>query len=363
MARRPDSGRTEPTGRSARRAGSTELGEGMELSARNAGGRRSLVPTRRTFAARVAVASLGIVSMLGGSSCTVPPAGPSTQEGRPLSSELAGAVAGAAKSCPALSPPRLAGQLMAESGLDPKWRGQDGALGIAGLTDDAWLRWRPSDSAPRTDDTANVEALAHYTCDLIGQLRQERLGTDLWRLALAAHETGVDAVRASKGIPAAAEPYVDRVAAYAAWYEKVDQPPVQIEPTPSATGNPSTPKPAGSPSAPAKPSPRWHTVTVRDTAVLERNGSWRSDRLSLTLSAAGDVVLYDRGKVVWRAGTANRGATKLVFQADGHLVLYTDAMATVWSSESAGHDGAVLLLGANGRVSIVHSGQTIWSIP
>jgi hypothetical protein len=83
----------------------------------------------------------------------------------------------------------------------------------------------------------------------------------------------------------------------------------------------------------------------------------------LTLSAAGDIVLYDRGKMVWHAGTANRGATNLVFQADGHLVLYTDGMATVWSSRTAGHDGAVLLLGANGRVSIVYRGRTLWSIP
>jgi len=365
------------------------------LSVRAGGKRRALV-------AQVAVAAVGIASLLGGSGATVATAGPATPEGRPPSPELAAAIAAAAKACPALSPPRLAAQLMVESGLDPKRRGRDGASGVAGLTDAAWLRWKPSDSAQRTDDVANVEALAHRMCDLVGQIRHARAGGDLWRSALAAHKTDVDAVLASKGVPPAAESYVDTVTAYAAWYGKLVRPPVQVQPTPKPDGSPSMPGAADKPpptvspptekppvkkpaakkppvkKAPAKkpatkksPSkksttktaPRWHTVTVHNTAVLGRNRSWRSDRLSLTVDGAGDVVLYDRGKVVWRAGVANRGATKLVFQADGHLVLYTSAMETVWSSRTAGHDGAVLRLGANGRVSIVHSGRTIWSRP
>jgi hypothetical protein len=389
------------------------------LSIRTAGKRarrRALVSSRRrgsrrALVAQVTVASVGIAGLLGGSGATVATAAPSIPEGHAPSPELAAAVADAAKSCPALSPSRLAAQLMVESGLNPERRAQGGARGVAGLTDSAWLRWKPSDSAQRTDDAANVEALAHRMCDLVGQIRHAHAGGDLWRSALAAHRTDVDAVRVSKGVPPAAESYVDTVAAYAAWYGKLERPSVQVQPTPSGSGEPS--KPAGPPSAAekppptvrppvkrspvkrsavktspvkrspvkrspvkrspvkmpptkkphTKPSPQWHTVTIRNTVVLRRNGSWRSDRLSLTLSAAGDIVLYDRGKMVWHAGTANRGATNLVFQADGHLVLYTDGMATVWSSRTAGHDGAVLLLGANGRVSIVYRGRTLWSIP
>jgi hypothetical protein len=358
---------------------------------------------RRAFVAQVAVASVGIASLLGGSGATAATAGPSTLEGHPPSPELAAAVANAAKSCPALTPTRLAAQLMVESGLDARRQGPHGARGVAGLTDADWRRWKPSDSAQRTDDAANVEALAHRMCDLVGQVRHARAGGDLWRSALAAHKTDVDAVRVSKGVPAAAESYVDRVTAYAAWYGKLELPSVQVKPTPSAPEQPSTPKPLGPPIVPGgavkppstvrspvtrplikrvpakksltkahtkksaskprtKPSPQWHTVTVHNTAVLGRNRSWQSDRLRLTLTAAGDVVLRDRGKVVWHTGTANRGATKLVFQADGNLVLYTDSMATVWRSNTPGHDGAVLVLGANGRLSIVHGGRTIWSI-
>src|SRR5437899_6404975 len=41
----------------------------------------------------------------------------------------------AAASCPGLTPPRLAGQLMANSGFNPQAKRAGGGSGIAGLTD------------------------------------------------------------------------------------------------------------------------------------------------------------------------------------------------------------------------------------
>ncbi|MEU4339253.1 hypothetical protein AB0F59_32170 [Micromonospora lupini] len=128
------------------------------------------------------------------------------------------AVAAAAHSCPTLTPARLAGQLMAASGFDANARSDNGGTGLAGLTDAEWKQWKPGAAVRRDDPTANINALAHLTCDLVGQVRQRGIGGDPWRLALAARHAGVEAVRAAKGVPRASAAYVERVAGYATWY-------------------------------------------------------------------------------------------------------------------------------------------------
>lgn len=48
------------------------------------------------------------------------------------------AINGAAQSCRALAPPRLAAQIMAASAFDPRTTAVDGGTGSAGLTDGVW---------------------------------------------------------------------------------------------------------------------------------------------------------------------------------------------------------------------------------
>jgi hypothetical protein len=159
------------------------------------------------------------------------------------------AISRAALSCPTLNGPRLAAQLMAASGFDVNARGADGRVGVAGLTDELWRRWIPWPDAPRMDPVANITALAHHMCDLVGELRLAGLGGDRWPAALAAHRAGLPEVREAKMIPPTAASYVDTVSRYAVWYGR--QPEFRADAGPSPTGQasavPTGPQPVPDP--------------------------------------------------------------------------------------------------------------------
>ncbi|TDC22295.1 hypothetical protein E1211_31535, partial [Micromonospora sp. 15K316] len=207
-------------------------------------------PARRWTAALlllVLAGAAGVVASSGFGSATAGQA--PLLVGRPVPAGEARIVAAAALSCPALTPARLAGQLMAASGFDAAARTPAGS-GLAGLSDTSWERWKPGVTADRGDHAANVTALAHLTCDLVGQVRQAGVEGDGWLLALGAYHSGLAAVREAGGIPAPAREYVDTVAGYAAWYARqplagVDTPttangPVGVAP---GRGTPATPLP------------------------------------------------------------------------------------------------------------------------
>ncbi|HWS33517.1 MAG TPA: RICIN domain-containing protein [Actinoplanes sp.] len=128
----------------------------------------------------------------------------------------------AADSCPALTPARLAGQVMAASqfsGNAVAGFSAAGGRGVAGLTSQAWRKWAPWPEAEQTDNKANVVALSHAMCDLVGQLRVVGIQGDQWRLALAAHRVGMAPVLQVATVPATAREYVDTVERYTAWYD------------------------------------------------------------------------------------------------------------------------------------------------
>jgi hypothetical protein len=175
---------------------------------------------------------------------------------------------GAASSCRSLSPPRLAGQIMAASGFDPGATGGDGGQGVAGLTAATWQRWARSPNAQRSDPNDNIVALAHDMCDLAGQLRAAGVTADEWWAALAAFHSGIAAVVAAGGVPATASDYVGRVTGYADWYAGRPEfvvpprsaaasgtgPPVQPSPVPAAPSIAPTPV-AGTPGKTAPSAP------------------------------------------------------------------------------------------------------------
>ncbi|WP_345639411.1 family 16 glycosylhydrolase, partial [Rugosimonospora acidiphila] len=125
-----------------------------------------------------------------------------------------------AQSCPALTPPKLAAQLMAASGFNPAARTSSGGSGIAGLTDTQWKQWTPAPDAARGDAAANILALAHDTCDLVGHLGAAKAAGDPWRLAVAAYRSGLAPVNAAGKVPADDTNYVDQLADYANWYAR-----------------------------------------------------------------------------------------------------------------------------------------------
>ncbi|MBB4959072.1 ricin-type beta-trefoil lectin domain protein [Micromonospora polyrhachis] len=160
----------------------------------------------------------------------------------------------AARSCMALTPARLAGQIMEESRFAAGETNSRNGRGLAGLTDEAWNAWHPWPGADRLDPKANIAALAHYLCDMVGQARVAKAAGDTWRLAVAGHHSGPATVKASVGMPEEADKYVKRVARFTAWYER--QP--YFDGVPAVgndnSGGPTTPPIA--PSATATPSPR-----------------------------------------------------------------------------------------------------------
>ncbi len=156
----------------------------------------------------------------------------------------------AAPSCPALTPPRLAGQLMANSGFNPNATRAGGGSGVAGLTEPAWRQWSPRPGAQRSSIQDNIVALAHQMCEFVGELRPAKIAGDQWRLALAAFAVGAPPVRLAGGVPTgAAADYVAKVELYTNWYAQQRQFGGAGDPSPSAA-----PSPSGSPAA-AKPVP------------------------------------------------------------------------------------------------------------
>ncbi|MER7277854.1 hypothetical protein ABT369_25775 [Dactylosporangium sp. NPDC000244] len=188
---------------------------------------------------------------------------------RPSSGLLAeaeiAAIRDAAASCPTLSPPRLAGQLAATRTVNPSPEASSGtrrALHRLGIDTATWNRWAPWPMAEPTDPAAGVKAVAHHTCDLVGELRAGGVTGgvtgDLWRAAVAAERVGADAVRKAGGVPASAQSYVNTVDGYARWYESNGA----YDPAPSATASAARPTTStnASPSATKPATPRRTTT-------------------------------------------------------------------------------------------------------
>ncbi|MFI1995900.1 RICIN domain-containing protein [Actinoplanes sp. NPDC020271] len=146
---------------------------------------------------------------------------PESHRGERLSAADVEIVVTASSSCPALTPARLAGQVMAASHFGDQPVGDlrsDGRTGIAALTAEQWQQNRPGSDADPADRAAAITALAHYTCRQIGAARALKSGEDPWRLAVAAYRVGMDRVAAAGRIPEDAGDYVKTVESYTAWY-------------------------------------------------------------------------------------------------------------------------------------------------
>lgn len=131
----------------------------------------------------------------------------------PVNDTIVSDLKAAASACPALTAARLAAQVMASTGFKATPAG-----GIAGLSAAQWSVWRPGDSASPADSASSILALAHMTCDLVGQIRVAQVPGEPWRLAVAANRSSVAAVRAAGGVPTDIASYVDDVETYARFY-------------------------------------------------------------------------------------------------------------------------------------------------
>jgi Ricin-type beta-trefoil lectin domain len=187
----------------------------------------------------------------------------------PVPVEYQAAVVAAASSCPALTPARLAGQIMEESAFNPDATNGRGGRGLGGLTDDAWAIWRPNEDAARLDPVANIQALAHRTCDLVGQVRVAKVDGDLWELALGATFTDVATVKAAAGLPSEARDYVDRIVDFAAQYAQAPNL-TPLSPPAVALNPPGKPSPTASPSPSPSPAAATSAVAAATTQATAR---------------------------------------------------------------------------------------------
>ncbi len=203
----------------------------------------------------------------------------------------------ASKSCPALTPARLAAQVMATTGFKPT---PDG--GVAGLTAEQWKAWRPSPDAVPANQEASVLALAHLTCDLIGRIRVSGVTGDRWRLAVAASRSSVEAVKDSAGVPSPVADFVDRVAGYAdfytngllldGWSQATPPATLPMTPpvTPSVTGSPvatasGTPAPSQTSGKSSLAKPTGTASRAEQTVQIHRDGFADASNLRLNGSA------------------------------------------------------------------------------
>jgi hypothetical protein len=132
-------------------------------------------------------------------------------EGGQLSARDVRVLVGAASSCTALTPARLAGLTLVAS---------NAATGTGGLSPAQWEQNAPWSGAAPADREAAVNALAHLVCRLVAQARTVRIEEDPWRIALAAHRVGMDEVIKAGRIAGDAETYVETVEWYAGWYAR-----------------------------------------------------------------------------------------------------------------------------------------------
>ncbi|MER5733464.1 peroxidase [Streptomyces sp. NPDC002138] len=101
-------------------------------------------------------------------------------------------------------------------------------------------------------------------------------------------------------------------------------------------------------------------IEVHPGTVLRPGDVLDAGAVRLSLEKGGDLVLRDGdGRGVWSAGTDGAGA-EARFSADGELSVLTEAGEVSWSSKTAGHPGARLLVRPSGDAVILQGNTTLW---
>lgn len=156
------------------------------------------------------------------------------------------------------------------------------------------------------------------------------------------------------------KPAVDAVVRPAATPAKTPAPsikPLAAKPTPEAksvVALATYPKPAAQ---------QYGTRVVDATSVLHAGQSVSTDHIRVAMTQGGNLEIGDPsdGTVLWSAHTSGSG-NYAVFQADGNLVVYSADGLALWTSGSAGHDGARMVLQDDGNVVICSTaGNAVWS--
>ncbi|MBN8552678.1 MAG: hypothetical protein J0L52_07270 [Caulobacterales bacterium] len=84
-------------------------------------------------------------------------------------------------------------------------------------------------------------------------------------------------------------------------------------------------------------------------------------RFHLIMQSDCNLVLYEGGRALWASGTVGRGqGCRAVMQGDGNFVVYSDAQAPLWASNTAGRSGASLRLEDSGNLQVLAGNRSVW---
>jgi hypothetical protein len=207
----------------------TRLNRSIDAAARRGGRKRILL---------LATGATAVLFLAAAVAVTLTPASAGkTVKGRAVDGAHVQTIMLAGLSCPVLSGPRLAGVMMAGSGMDFTAAG-----GVAAMPSASFKKWAPWPNASITDADANIYALAHDLCSLSGEVRQAGADGDAWAATLAAYRSGVAAAKSGK-LPSDTQKFVNTVNGYAAWYG--EQPGFSdsssADPEPTGTAAPAAP--------------------------------------------------------------------------------------------------------------------------
>jgi hypothetical protein len=90
----------------------------------------------------------------------------------------------------------------------------------------------------------------------------------------------------------------------------------------------------------------------------------KNDSHRLYLQSDGNLVLRRMSDKMsrWSSGTHGKSATRLKFENDGNLVLYTASGKAVWSTKTAGSGATKLYLHSAGQLVLYRDSKAVWSV-
>jgi len=109
------------------------------------------------------------------------------------------------------------------------------------------------------------------------------------------------------------------------------------------------------------PPPCSHELLPNIAMAVGEQRCSQNGQFSFGLGADGILTLREGSTVIWSAFQTVAAVT-LRLQGDGNLVARSATNAAVWSSATAGKNGAVLTVEDNGSVVLRHLGLVVWSI-
>jgi surface antigen len=80
----------------------------------------------------------------------------------------------------------------------------------------------------------------------------------------------------------------------------------------------------------------------------------------LTMAKTGNLVETNTKGTIWSTSTAGHDAAVLIMRTNGNLVL-RDPAKTLWSSKTAGHHGARLAVQSTGVLAVRYRGHILWA--